>query len=166
MHKQVWRGGVHDDDDSYYSTDNKGDKADDDEEEDEEDDYDEDVRIDKTAGESRADGANKKDRIKAKLADLRDEHGLTEANRTPDPGEALADFYTRTAGYWNEQTGLSEDTGASAKEIKRQGFALAKERFEGLSEVFEQFAALELQYRKEKKDQKDKKKDGKKASKH
>jgi hypothetical protein len=160
MHKQVWRGGVHDDDDSYYSTDNKGDKADEDEEEDDED---EEARAGEMADESQEDGASKKDRIKAKLAELRDEHGLTEAGRTPDPGEALADFYSRTSGYWNKQTGLSEDTGASAKEIKRQGFALAKERFDGLSEVFERFAALELEYRKQKKAQKEKKKDGKKG---
>ena len=102
---------------------------------------------------------SKKDQLKSELCTLRDKHGLSDPDRTPAPGEGLADFYARTADYWNNQTGLSKESGASSKEIKRQGFALAKDRFESLEDVLQKFTALELQYRKEKKAKKEKKKD-------
>ena len=84
---------------------------------------------------------------------------MADPDRTPAPGEGLTDFYARTSDYWNSQTGLSKESGAPPKEIKRQGFALAKNRFESLEEVLERFTALELQYRKEKKAKKEKKKE-------
>lgn len=148
MHKQVWRGAVHDDDDSYYSTDNKTDRGADDEDEEEK------AEIEQLE-------ANKKDRLKLELRSLRDTHGLADPDRTPAPGEGLIEFYTRTSDYWNHQADLSKETGVSSKEIKRQGFALAKDRFESVEDVLERFTALELEYRKEKKAKKDKNKEKK-----
>ena len=104
---------------------------------------------------------SKKDQLKLELCSLRDKHGLADPDRTPGPGESLPDFYARTSEYWNRQTGLAEESGASSKETKRQGFALAKDRFESLEEVLIQFSELELQYRKEKKAKKDRKKEKK-----
>lgn len=163
MHKQVWRGAVHDDDDSYYSTDNKTDRVADDDDEDEEEEKEEgdlDTKeIEQTfnVGES-----SRKDQLKAQLGALRDKHGLADPERTPAPREELSDFYSRTSKYWNKKTGLSKEAGSSSKEIKNQGFALAKERFDSLTEVFQEFMKLEAQYRKEKKAEKEKKKEGKK----
>ena len=61
MHKQVWRGAVHDDDDSYYSTDNKTDRIDDFEHEDEEE---EKAEVEQT-------GISKKDQLKSEMYALR-----------------------------------------------------------------------------------------------
>lgn len=157
MHKQIWRGAAFDDDDSHYSTDNKTDRAGgDDDENDEEEKDDTELKE-----ESRNDGMSRKDRLKAQLMAIRDEHGLADSDRTPGPGESLSDFYERTSKYWNKQTGLSKESGASTKDIKRQGFVLAKERFDSLSEVLERFIALDAEYRKEKKGKKEKKKGNK-----
>eukprot|EP00977_Amphora_coffeiformis_P019157 scaffold6933_cov178-Amphora_coffeaeformis.AAC.2 len=153
MHKQVWRGAAFDDDDSYYSTDNKTDRAGDDEEDDVEEKDDTEKKE-----ESQNDGTSRKDQLKAQLLAIRDEHGLADSDRTPGPGESLSDFYERTSKYWSKQTRFSKESGASSQEIKQQGFALAKERFDSLTEVLNRFVALDLEYRKEKKARKDKKK--------
>lgn len=143
MHKQVWRGAIHDDDDSYYSTDNKTER-------DDEDDEEEQKEAD-TADTVPNDGMTSKDHLKAELARLRDTNELTDSNKTPAPGESFTTFYERTSDYWEARTGLSHESGATPKEIKKQSYELAQERFDSLTGVLERFIELEAEYRKEKK---------------
>eukprot|EP00934_Nitzschia_sp_Nitz4_P002214 Nitzschia sp. Nitz4//scaffold37_size175936//169241//171469//NITZ4_002071-RA/size175936-snap-gene-0.250-mRNA-1//1//CDS//3329549863//2214//frame0 len=70
--------------------------------------------------------------------------GILE-NRTPANGESLADFYTRTSKYWNGQAAeIVQVTGEelSNKELKREGFKLAKNRFEELKPILDRLAEL------------------------
>lgn len=159
MHKQVWRGAVHDDDNSYYSS--KGG----------EEDLDGALTDTDNEEEKVDDAAIKKEKIssgslKKEMADLVERHGLEDANRTSQPGETLADFYARTSEYWNakaatQKTIESEDT-QSAKDLKREGFGLARARFEELQPVIERLMDLKLQ-RKEQKESKSKSSKSKKS---
>jgi len=134
MHKQVWRGAVHDDDDSYIST-----GADDDE--------------DDSDGSDEAEESERQSKDKAggnpEIADLEAKHDLSNKDRTPEKGEVLADFFARTSSYWNEQAlemmkQNDESVEPSKKEIKREGFQLARKRFEELEPVMERLKELSL----------------------
>ena len=134
MHKQVWRGAVHDDDDSYIST-----GADDDE--------------DDSDGSDEAEESKRQSKDKAggnpEIADLGAKHDLSNKDRTPEEGEVLADFFSRTSSYWNEQAlemmkQNDESVEPSKKEIKREGFQLARKRFEELEPVMERLKELSL----------------------
>lgn len=157
MHKQVWRGAAFDDDDSYISTDVGGD--DDLEDEGSENDLD-DADEDAARAAKAARKAAKKEEEKSKRAGLRQEItdlkgklDLDDKNRTPQMGEALADFYSRTSQYWNDEAAsrvaqdVSESERLSSKELKREGFNLASERYEELKPVLERLDELELQQR-------------------
>lgn len=50
-----------------------------------------------------------------------------EAIGTPLPGETLAAFYERTREYWVQQAFAT--SGNRGKELRRDGFALAEERY-------------------------------------
>jgi len=50
-----------------------------------------------------------------------------EALRTPLPGETLAGFYARAREYWAHQAHITSDN--RGKELRRDGFALAQERY-------------------------------------
>jgi N-acetylneuraminic acid mutarotase len=152
MHKQVWRGTLHDDEDSNYTTDNKSEKEDSEEDDDEDEKH--------TFGEH-TNEMSKKDQIKARLANLREEHGLADPEKTPAPGEPLSDFFARTSDYWKGKTGLSTETGASLEEIETESFIIAKQRYKSLVDVLSEFIELETQYRIEKKSKKDRKKSSK-----
>ena len=54
-------------------------------------------------------------------------------DNTPGPKEAQADFYTRKSELWNGLVEADEDT--PRKEITRQGFALAKRRYEDVQQT-------------------------------
>jgi Domain of unknown function (DUF4110) len=74
-------------------------------------------------------------------------------NRTPQMGEVLAEFYSRTNQYWNDQaasnmaTRRSETEELSSKELKREGFKLASQRYDELRTVLERLDELQLQQR-------------------
>lgn len=129
MHKQIWRGAVHDDDDSYYSS-----NADDRDE-----DSDEDIPDKPPAVQS--------DNPKQEIADLVEKHRLENADTTPQPGESLDDFYSRTASYWNGQEG-------------DKGLNMARQQFDELEPVIERILALKLLH-KENKERKKKAKQSK-----
>jgi hypothetical protein len=151
MHTQVWRGAAHDDDDSYISTGR-------------EDDSDDDFSDDEGEGLGVHDIESKKSQRKSKRVGLREEiaklnetHQLEDSNRTPNTGESLADYYSRTSEYWNVKAAevvatTSEEL--SNKELKREGFKLAKDRFEELKPILNRLAELSLESKPDKQDKK------------
>jgi hypothetical protein len=175
MHKQVWRGAAYDDDASYISTGH--DESDDDEE----DENDLDLVSDHEMNEEDAGRATmaerkaaKKEQEKSKRAglrqevtDLKSQLDLDDTNRTPQMGEALADFYSRTCQYWNDKASVnvaatasqqSESEKLSGKELKREGFKLASERYAAeLRPVLDRLDELELQQRAVEEDNKSRK---------
>lgn len=171
MYKQVWRGAVHDDDESYISTGVEDGDSDEDYDSALSDDDDE---TRKKSKESR------KSSLRQEVAELNEKYDLGDNNRTPESGEALADFYSRTADYWNSQAteqlaGIDSEP-LTQKELKRQGFILAKERYDDLAPVRERLAELGIvggddkessrdARKKEKKDKKEKKEKKKKSKK-
>lgn len=73
--------------------------------------------------------------IRAEMEALQEQLNLDDANRTPQMGENLRDFFARTAGYWSHEIGQRADTHErqlSLKEIKREGFSMAEERYNEL----------------------------------
>ena len=178
MHKQVWRG-VAEDDESYIST--GIDESDDDDDENdwmlaeaisEEDGED---------GDAAADGKEKRKKKKEKTRDkinrLREEFCLDDLERTPEMGETMADFYSRTATHWASEvvkvaqaatdggnTAMNASAELSAKELRARGFDLARERYEELKPVLDSLMDLEA-HQKEKKQKKKESKDGKSSKK-
>ena len=144
MHRQVWRGAVHDDDDSYYSSNEKAleDQDLDDDDDDEEEKVEE---LQSTDGKKK----NKKSEIKAQMNGIIEEYKMQDDSDTPHPGESLADFYQRTGDYWNKRA--SSDGVNISKDDKREGFSLCQERFEFLGPAMKELKALDKQYREEKK---------------
>jgi N-acetylneuraminic acid mutarotase len=170
MHKQVWRGAIHDDDDSYYSSTAA---ALDDDEEERESDLSDDERLEEKGTTRKP--KKKSSGLRQEIAELNEKYHLGDGNRTPQPGEALSDFYARTSDYWNQQaadrmpgttSGVVKNPSErlSNKELKREGFGLANARFVELEPVIERLHELDLEreerkgLKKEKKD-KSKKKD-------
>ena len=147
----VWRGAVHDDDDSYIST---GASERDDDDESESDDDDE-------AGHTKS-KLKKSAAKKEEIAELNAKYSLDDERRTPMSGEALADFYSRTRNYWNERAieklKQKEDyEEPSKKELKREGFVLAEERFNELGPVLKRLEELGLGEKSSKSKKRDKK---------
>jgi len=152
MHQQVWRGATHDDDDSYVSSTTGRSASRENDNDDDEDDgsiaSDQEGEPKSTAGQednSQQQGSSNSKR--EEMAELEAQYGLSDTSRTPQPTEALADFYARTAAHWNEQAAAARtpDQGeASAKELKREGFALARERYEELAPIMERLRKLDV----------------------
>jgi hypothetical protein len=87
MHQQVWRGAVHDDEDSYYSR-NTGPNMNNNND-------------GNSSGDDGNDDNNKKTKQKKKsraemhqeIEELVEKYDVEDRNHTPQPDEALADFY-------------------------------------------------------------------------
>jgi N-acetylneuraminic acid mutarotase len=148
MHKQVWRGAIHDDDDSYVST-GKEDGGDDDDDYDDFGDDDDEVMEGLEPKKSNSKKSSKKSKASAGLrqevSEMNERYGLDDVNRTPNSGESLADFYSRTSTTWNNEAATQlagTDSDLSNKELKRQGFILAKDRYEELRPVLDRMAEL------------------------
>ena len=154
MHKQVWRGAVHDDDDSYISTGREDSDGEGDDMSDEEEDQ-------ETSKSRRA-------ALREEIKELVEKYDIENENRTPNPDEALADFYSRTSDYWNKEVAKTSSDELSAKEIKREGFSMARDRFDDLKPILERLTKLSLQAKESKKKEKDSKssKKSKKKDKH
>jgi hypothetical protein len=180
IHKQVWRGAVHDDDDSYISTgggDDDSSDDDDDFDDDQVDELDEEALKEAKAAKKAAKREKKKAGLKEEIAELNSQLNLDDTNRTPAMGEAMADFYSRTSEFWTQQAAESmKEQGSNAneplshKEMKREGFALAQTRYDELSPIIERLNELELQQQDgegdrslRKSDKKEKKKKSKKG---
>lgn len=149
MHKQVWRGAIHDDDDSYISA---GTGADDDSDDDDESGDDEENEVDIVAlkAAKKVKAAAKKAKAGTGLKEIAELNAVLELgdeNRTPALGESMADFYSRTCEFWTQEAASCRREGAepmSNKEIKREGFLLAQNRFDELKPILERMDELTL----------------------
>ena len=106
--------------------------------------------------------------IRHEIKELKDKLGMGKNNieeQTPLMGETVADFYSRTSEYWKiEAENLITDRGetTSSKDLNREGYRLAKERYEEVKPTLERLAELEtLQF--ERKELKERRKSEKKA---
>ena len=169
MHKQVWKG-VESDNESYYSTDRGtgGNESDDEEDFGEFDDIVEEGEDEEAimAARKAAKKAAKKEKMKGireEIKSLNDKLSLGDPNGTPQIGEELADFYSRTSMYWTEKAMAAVSGDASSaddvtvKELKREGFNLAQERYEEVKPILTRLGELE-DSQKESEDRKEKKK--------
>ena len=144
MHKQVWRGAIYDDDDSYISTGREDGSDDDDDYSDENEDE---TMIGEMSTTKQSLKTTNRSGLRQEIAELNEKYGLEDLNRTPGSGETLADFYSRTAIYWNGHAAeVVVGTGGelSNKEVKREGFKLAKDRYEELKPVLDKLAEMEI----------------------
>lgn len=179
MHRQVWKG-IDSDNESYISTSDQGaDDLDDDDDDDSDDgmaaeiepiletetasDDDSEARKKARKAEKKAKEKAARKGIKHEIAELKEKLGVDNEMRTPLMGEALADFYSRTSDYWNDEAAkeiaaAAEGEALSRKELKREGFQLAQKRFEELKPILDRLNELET----EKADNDDKKKEKKK----
>ncbi|KAL7534458.1 hypothetical protein ACHAXR_005887, partial [Thalassiosira sp. AJA248-18] len=161
MHRQVWKG-VDSDNDSYISSDQGGDDdgdSDDDvaaefepiieggEPDDEES---EEARKKAKKAAKKVKEKEKRRGIRHEIAELKEKLGVDNEMRTPLMEESVADFYARTTEYWNVEAANSVGKAAadrgeamSAKELKREGFQLAKERYEELKPILDRLNELE-----------------------
>eukprot|EP00540_Astrosyne_radiata_P015245 CAMPEP_0116823404 /NCGR_PEP_ID=MMETSP0418-20121206/817_1 /TAXON_ID=1158023 /ORGANISM="Astrosyne radiata, Strain 13vi08-1A" /LENGTH=179 /DNA_ID=CAMNT_0004451649 /DNA_START=75 /DNA_END=614 /DNA_ORIENTATION=- len=157
MHKQVWRGAVHDDDDSYVSTGTGEDEEEDEDDDDDDDvsDMDEEERAGAKAAKKAKKEKSKRSGLRQEIAELKEKLKLDDSSSTPQMGEAMADFYSRTSDYWTQKvaTQLADDDSRrenetlSNKELKREGFLLAQKRYEELRPMLDRLNELELQQR-------------------
>jgi hypothetical protein len=166
MHKQVWRGAVFDDDDSYIST-GKEDGSDDDgdsmsSEEEGEEAGDPEKRSKKSSKKTKKIG------LRQEVARLNEKYNLDDESRTPMDKESLADFYSRTSKYWNAQAAdvlTGTDVELSNKELKREGFKLAQNRYDELKPVLDRLAEMSINANQDEKRDSKKEKKSKKSSK-
>ena len=148
------------DNDSYVSSDQGGEGGDDSEEdvaefepipEDEDDEEGEEAQERAKKEARRARKKEKRRAIHNEIAELRGSVGGDNEPRNPVPGETLAEFYSRTMHYWNEEAAksagkLPADRGmpiTTTKEVKREGFCLAKERHEEIERILGRLGELE-----------------------
>lgn len=59
---------------------------------------------------------------------------------TPAPGETLAAFYARSREYWAQKA--TSDTDARGKELRRDGFELAKEKYETYKPILQEIEKI------------------------
>ena len=108
----------------------------------------------------------KKEKTRDKINRLREEYSHDDLERTPEMGETMADFYSRTATYWASEVvkvaqattdggnaTVNASAELSAKELRARGFDLARERYEELKPVLDSLMDLEA-HQKEKKQKK------------
>jgi len=132
MHKQVWKG-VESDNESYISTDRGtgGDESDDEDDFYEFDDIIEEGEDDEAVKAARktAKKALKKEKMKGvreEIKSLNEKLSIDDSNSTPQIGEELADFYSRTSVHCTQKasgsldTSISETDELTAKELKRE----------------------------------------------
>lgn len=166
MHKQVWRGSAFDDDDSYIST--GVEDGDDSEGSDDDGSLSDDLET-THGGDREKSKKSKRAGLRQEIAELNEKYGLQNEDQTQAQDESLADFYSRTAQYWNKLAAeriAATDAELSNKELKREGFKLAQSRYEEIQPVLERLAKLDLDSSpKQKAETKDKKKKKKKDKK-
>ncbi|KAL7546836.1 hypothetical protein ACHAWF_010164 [Thalassiosira exigua] len=158
MHRQVWKG-VDSDNDSYISSDQGGDEdvvSDDDAvgfepiAEDEPDEKSEEARKKAKKAAKKAKEKENRRGIRHEISELKEKLGVDNEQRTPLMGETVAEFYARTTNYWNTEAANSVGKAAadqgealSSKELKREGFHLAKERYDELRPILDRLNELE-----------------------
>ncbi len=184
MHKQVWKGVTSDDEKSYISTDAGTGGNDSDDEDDDFDDFDDvlEEELDSEA-EAAAKAARKAERklarkeakkgMREEIKILNEKLNSGDPDGTPTVGEELADFYSRTAEYWGTQAVNASSASAatssvepmSVKDLKREGFNLARIRYEELKPILDRLSELDVTQDDDKKRKKSAKKEKKKEKK-
>ena len=185
MHKQVWKG-AESDNESYISSGAGTGGMESDDEDDDFDEFDEDI-VDELDEEAKAAAkaaikeakkAAKKEKMKGireEIKELNEKLCIGDSDATPLSNEDLATFYARTALYWeqkaselqssNEVASTSRDEELTIKEIKREGFAMARDHYEKLKPTLERLDELQNtqnEYEQHKKEKKASKKEKKK----
>uniref|UniRef100_A0A162A0E6 DUF4110 domain-containing protein n=1 Tax=Daucus carota subsp. sativus TaxID=79200 RepID=A0A162A0E6_DAUCS len=84
---------------------------------------------------------------RARIEQIRASLGLSDAQRTPTPGESLKDFYRRTNLYW--QMAAYEHTAHTGKELRKDGFDFAESRYKELKPILDELAVLEAEQKAE-----------------
>ncbi|GAA0144998.1 hypothetical protein LIER_05295 [Lithospermum erythrorhizon] len=84
---------------------------------------------------------------RARIEQIRASLGLSDSQRTPMPEESLKDFYKRTNAYW--QMAAYEHTQHTGKELRKDGFDLAKGRYKELKPILDELAVLEAEQKAE-----------------
>ncbi|GER25523.1 kelch repeat-containing family protein [Striga asiatica] len=84
---------------------------------------------------------------RGRIEQIRASLGLSDSQRTPLPGETLREFYKRTNMYW--QMAAYEHTQHTGKELRKDGFDLAKTRYKELKPILDELAILEAEQKKE-----------------
>ncbi|GLT29901.1 hypothetical protein SLA2020_047340 [Shorea laevis] len=84
---------------------------------------------------------------RTRIEQIRANLGLSDAQRTPMPGESLRDFYRRTSLYW--QMAAHEHTQHTGKELRKDGFDLAEARYRELKPLLDELAVLEAEQKAE-----------------
>ncbi|KAK1357918.1 kelch domain-containing protein 4 [Heracleum sosnowskyi] len=84
---------------------------------------------------------------RARIEQIRASLGLSDAQRTPMPGESLKDFYRRTNLYW--QMAAYEHTEHTGKELRKDGFDFAESRYKELKPILDELAVLEAEQKAE-----------------
>jgi len=176
MHCQLWKGVQSDNDESYVSgggttemyESDSSDEVDIKEstfEEMDKDKNDADGNDDKKKKKNKKTGEksrkSKKGGMREEIERLKEQYGLDGIEQTPQIGEDLTAFYSRTALYWNDKairalTERRESEAMTDKELRRAGFSLAQERFLELKPVLDRLYELsqleeEIRVKKEKK---------------
>ena len=154
MHKQVWRGAIHDDDDSYISA-GTGANDDSDDDDDSADDDEDEIDVDALKAAKKVKSVSKKAKakmgLKHEIAELNAELKVGDENRTPALGESMSEFYSRTSDFWTQKAASSIQKRSvpgepmSNKAMKREGFLMAQSRFDELRPVIDRLNELELQ---------------------
>lgn len=73
--------------------------------------------------------------LKDEIQELQSQLQLSNSDETPQVGEHLRDFFSRTCNHWAQQVANLPETienQLSGKEMKRKGFALAEVRYNEL----------------------------------
>jgi hypothetical protein len=104
---------------------------------------------------------SKRSLLRHEIASLKAQNDLDDLNRTPLSGEAVADFYARTTDYWNEQAAdAAQKEGRqplSTKDLRRDGFNLARQRFDAIKSILDRLNELSLQYQEAEQEKKERK---------
>ncbi|CAM9403618.1 unnamed protein product [Choristocarpus tenellus] len=89
--------------------------------------------------------------VREEIRKLKELLGVDDPNRTPQAGEVMRDFFDRTKGYWTSEViarmeakeGTMEPL--SEKELRRDAFALAGERYSELEPSLRRLNRLEAE---------------------
>lgn len=179
MHQQVWKGVQSDNDSSYIS----GGATEGNDSDSEEDDINfksiSEEKVEESDSNSHTEKKHKKkSKTKSKRNGLREEMDrlkqlldLDNVNRTPLVDEELATFYSRTSSYWNDQAMANVKMTENAeilneKELRREGFLLAQERFLELKPVLDRLNELDKEQKLLETERKQKKRGNKEKKEH
>ncbi|CAM9122639.1 unnamed protein product, partial [Phaeothamnion confervicola] len=110
-------------------------------------------RLSEGGGRGGRPGDRRKEGVREEIRELQARLGVDEPDRTPLVTETLRQFYTRTVDHWTrEYVALLESRGDGGrygeKELRKNAFALAEDRFAELQPVLQRLNELDRQQKK------------------